>query len=155
MRTATACLLAGASLVGCVDPASTPAGETRAQADELVKMCVSQTGAPGAYSWKMPGERIDRLTVLQLPKFGGTADGAEMVNACIRQNAVLFQDAPVQVATPEPVPSTPAVTPAATPPVELQPSLPATLPATTPVVPVGRAGCPADVTGLYRGNLVC
>lgn len=137
----------------------------QAAAEELVSLCLDQTQAPGAYNWQYDG----RLPVaMSLPEAGGTSAGANMVNACVRQNAVLYADDPetTPVATstgqadpvlsdPEPTPpsavqQTGAQTPAAKP-AETQPTAPTIETSSRPVNGV----CPAGITGLYRGTIIC
>lgn len=145
-RTVLGVMLATLVVSGCVDQGSTPLGAARDQADELVEMCVAQVGAPGAYQWKMPGERLDRLTVVALRKFGGTTEGRDMINACIRQNSVLFEQ-------PQTTPTQPAQVQEV--PTEKMAAEPAPIALPQVAVPVSRPGCPAGATGLYRGNLIC
>lgn len=102
----------------------------------LVEMCVEQTGAPGAYDWVSEG---DVPVVRGLSDLGGTRQGANMINACIRQNAPLF--ALNEAAQKVPASQPPAVPAAARVPAGVSSSSP--------------ASCPPGVTGLYRGNLVC
>lgn len=120
--------------------AAANSAQVSSQGRTLVETCVEQTQAPGAYDWKQQG---DVPVVQSLTDLGGTPEGADMINACIRQNAVLFEDSGQTVAE---------IAPETVTPVD---PLPTALPAAVPALPAARLGCPSGVTGLYRGNLVC
>jgi cell division septation protein DedD len=149
---------------------TTPTSSARVdpgQAQELVALCMDQTQAPGAYNWRFDG----KLPVaMSLTKFGGTRSGAQMINACVRQNAVLYKTEPAATpanttaAAPDPILSDPEPTPpSGVTPVAARKPAPTPTPTAEPAAaprPVagpstGPGGCPPGITGLYRGTVIC
>lgn len=85
VRNIALCCLAGAMLLGCTPKPLV----SKEQGDAIARQCVEETMAPGMYS--ISPARVSSNPEKALPrvrhfrKFGGTQEGEDAVNSCIRR----------------------------------------------------------------------
>lgn len=91
-RNIALCGAAGVVLLGCTQKPLV----SKSQGDEIARQCVEETLAPGAYSISPPRASSDVESTLprarKVSKLGGTQEGEDAVNACIRRTLLSKAD---------------------------------------------------------------